>query len=138
MTALPFWIEAVVAALLLASGVLSIVAAVGLVRMKSYFQRMHAPALANTGGAWCVALATFVYFSMMDAHLALYAFIVSVLLAITAPVTTLLLARTGLFRKRLAGLDVPPSFGGPLKPLTTEDTGDTGVTKVSAQNPTAE
>ena len=138
MTTVPFWVEAVVAALLLASGVLSLVAAVGLVRMKSYFQRMHAPALANTGGAWCVALATFVYFSMVDAHLALYAFIVSVLLAITAPVTTLLLARTGLFRKRLAGMDVPPSFGVPLKPLTTEDTEDTEVTEVSVQKPAAE
>jgi multicomponent K+:H+ antiporter subunit G len=111
MSGVPVWVEAVVAALLLASGLLSLVAAVGLVRLKDYFQRMHAPALASTGGAWCVTLGTVVYFSALDARLALYAGIVNVLLAITATVTTLLLARTGLFRKRLAGKDVPPPFG---------------------------
>jgi multicomponent K+:H+ antiporter subunit G len=112
MTAVSSWIEAAVSLLLLASGLLSLVAAVGLVRLKSYFQRMHAPALSNTGAAWCVALATLVYFSELDSRPALYAGIVNVLLAITAPVTTLLLSRTGLFRGRLAGKDVPPAFGG--------------------------
>jgi len=34
--------------------------------------------------------------------------LIPILLAITVPVTTLLLARTGLFRKRMAGDDVPP------------------------------
>lgn len=117
MTAVSFWIELAVSGLLLASGLLSLVAAVGLVRLKSYFQRMHAPALSNTGGAWCVALATFLYFSALDSRPALYAGIVNVLLAITAPVTTLLLSRTGLFRNRLAGKDVPPAFGGnPQRP----------------------
>jgi multicomponent K+:H+ antiporter subunit G len=122
MSPMPWVVEAVVAALLLASGVLSLVAAVGLVRLKEYFQRLHAPALANTGAAWCVALGTIVYFSFLDGRLALYAGIVNVLLAITAPVTTLLLARTGLFRKRVAGKDVPAAFGGnPERPSRQEE-----------------
>ena len=112
MTAAPLWIDWLVAALLLASGVLSVAGAVGLVRLKDYFQRMHAFALANTGGALCVSLATLLYFSALDRRLALYAVILNVLLAITSPVTTLLLARAGLFRKRLAGLEVPRAFGG--------------------------
>jgi multicomponent K+:H+ antiporter subunit G len=112
MNALPLWVEAIVAALLLASGLLSLVAAVGLVRLRDYFQRLHAPALANTAGAWCVSLATIVFFSVMESRLALFALVVNVLLAITAPVTTLLLSRTGLFRQRLAGKQVPAAFGG--------------------------
>lgn len=117
MTGAPLWVEAVVATLLLASSVFSIIAAVGLVRLRDYFQRMHAPALANTASAWCVSLATIVLFSALDARLAIFAASVNVLLAITAPVTTLLLARAGLFRKRLAGKDVPPAYGGnPRKP----------------------
>ena len=39
-------IELLVAALLLASGVLLLVAAIGLVRLPDFFQRMHAPAIA--------------------------------------------------------------------------------------------
>ena len=112
MTSLPEWIEALVAVLLVASGAFSLVAAAGLVRLKNYFQRMHAPALATTGGAWCVALATILYFSVLEGRFLPYAGIVNALLAITAPVATLLLSRTGLFRKRLAGKDVPAAFGG--------------------------
>ena len=112
MNALPLWVEMIVAGLLLASGLLSLVAAVGLVRLRGYFQRLHAPALANTAGAWCVSLATIVFFSVTESRLALFAIVVNVLLAITAPVTTLLLARTGLFRQRLAGNNVPAAFGG--------------------------
>ena len=118
MSTLPGWIEGVVAGLLLASGVLSLVAALGLVRLKDYFQRLHAPAIANTGSAWCVALATIAGFSALDGRVALYAVAVNVFLAITAPVSTLLLSRTGLFRNRLAGRHVPPAFGGnPPGPL---------------------
>jgi multicomponent K+:H+ antiporter subunit G len=47
-----------------------------------------------------------------ESRLALSAMVVYVLLAITAPVTTLLLARTGLFRQRLAGKQGPAAFGG--------------------------
>lgn len=116
MNGAPWVVEAVVAVLLLASGLLSLVAAVGLVRLEDYFERMHAPALANTGGTWCVTLGTIVYFSAAETPLALYAGVVNVVLAVTAPVTTLLLARTGLFRKRLAGKDVPAAFGSAEKP----------------------
>jgi multicomponent K+:H+ antiporter subunit G len=62
-----------------------------------------------------VALASIVYFSAMKEAPVLHAWLIPILLAITVPVTTLLLARTGLFRKRMAGdEDVPPevSEGG--------------------------
>ena len=104
-------IELLVAALLLASGVLVLVAAIGLVRLPDFFQRMHAPAIATTLAAWSVALASIVHFSMLEARASLHVWLIVVLLAITAPVTTLLLARAALFRRRLAG-DAPPSHPG--------------------------
>ncbi len=104
----PIWIEALVAVLLLASGILAITAALGLLRLRDFFQRMHPPALANTLAAWCVALASVVYFSVLEARLALYPLVINILLAITAPVTTVLLARAALLRKREAGAAVPP------------------------------
>ena len=51
-------VEAVVASLLVASGLLTVVGALGLLRLRDFFQRMHPPALANTLAAWCAALAT--------------------------------------------------------------------------------
>ncbi|MDD1013470.1 Na+/H+ antiporter subunit G [Pseudomonas rubra] len=104
---LPFWVEVLVASLLLLSSLFALSGAVGLIRLKDFFQRMHPPALASTLGAWCVALASILYFSMLKQTPVLHAWLIPVLLAITVPVTTLLLARAALFRKRMAGDQVP-------------------------------
>ena len=114
MSTVPLWIEIVVSLLLLLSGVLSLAGALGLVRLKDFFQRMHPPALANTCGAWCVALASIIYFSMLQGRLTVHAWVAVVLLSITAPVTTLLLARAALFRQRQRGEDAPPPLGNEI------------------------
>jgi multicomponent K+:H+ antiporter subunit G len=112
MSAVPTWVEIVVAVLLVVAGLLSVVAAVGLVRLRSFFQRMHPPALANTCGTWAVALASALFFSALDGEATLQAWPIAILLSITAPVTTVLLARTALFRARQHREDVPPPMPG--------------------------
>ncbi|WP_448196829.1 Na+/H+ antiporter subunit G [Pseudomonas putida] len=104
---LPLWLELVTAALLLLGSLFALIGAIGLLRLKDYFQRMHPPALASTIGAWCVALASIIYFSWLKQGLVLHAWLIPVLLSITLPVTTLLLARAALFRKRMSGEAVP-------------------------------
>lgn len=109
MNPVPAWVELIVAALVALSGVLVLVSAIGFLRLREFFLRMHPPALAYTLGSWCVAVACTIYFSVLEARVALHPLLIPVLLAITVPVTTLLLARVALFRKRLAGLEaVPP------------------------------
>lgn len=107
MNTLPLWVEYLAAILLLLGSLLALCGAVGLLRLKDFFQRMHAPALASTLGAWCVAAASLVYFSALSGAPALYVWLIPVLLAITMPVTTLLLARAALFRRRAAGEELP-------------------------------
>ncbi|AYN15366.1 MULTISPECIES: Na+/H+ antiporter subunit G [Pseudomonas] len=104
---LPFWLEVVTAVLLLTGSLFALVGAIGLVRLKDYFQRMHPPALASTIGAWCVALASIIYFSWLKDAPVLHAWLIPILLSITVPVTTLLLARAALFRKRMSKEPVP-------------------------------
>lgn len=104
---LSMWVEIPVAILLVLSSVFALIGAIGLVRMNDYFQRMHPPALASTLGTWCVALGSIIYFSALKSAPVLHAWLIPILLAITVPVTTLLLARAALFRKRMAGDDVP-------------------------------
>lgn len=111
MSLIPVWVEVVVCVLLLTSAALSLVAAVGLVRLPRFFQRMHAPALSSTGGAWCVSAACVVYFSALERAFAPHALLVNVLLAITMPVATVLIARAVLFRQRQNKEDVPPALG---------------------------
>ncbi|RRD59041.1 Na+/H+ antiporter subunit G [Comamonadaceae bacterium OH2545_COT-014] len=103
------WVEALVAVLLLTSAFFVLTAAWGVVRLKDFFQRMHPPALAYTWAAWCVTFACIIYFSAQSQSLVLHTWIIIILLSITAPITTVLLARAALFRFRQAGrADMPP------------------------------
>jgi multicomponent K+:H+ antiporter subunit G len=104
--------EAVVAVLLLASALAVLSGALGLLRLQDFFLRMHAPALAYSLGSWLVTLATIVHFTAQEGVLSLHAWLIIVLLSLTAPVTTLLLARAALFRSRHSGADVPPPLQG--------------------------
>ena len=106
----PLWAEILVSLLLLASAVFTLAAAIGLVRLQSFFQRMHPPALIYTGAAWCVTLASITYFSAQGHALVLHVWIIIILLSITVPIATVLLARAALFRnrqERLAGTPLP-------------------------------
>jgi multicomponent K+:H+ antiporter subunit G len=99
--------EIVVAVLLVCSGLVVLVAALGLWRLPDFFLRMHAPALASTLAAWIVTLASIVHFSAHGSGLALHVWLIIIVLSITAPVTTIVLARAALFRRRQAGDALP-------------------------------
>ena len=113
MNELSPWIEWPVAALLVVSGVCTLAAGIGMLRFRSFFMRMHPPALVFSLAAWCVTLASIIYFSAQDERLSLHAWLIIIFLSLTVPVTTILLARTELFRRRTgnpgAG-DIPPSL----------------------------
>ncbi|RZJ04510.1 MAG: monovalent cation/H(+) antiporter subunit G [Rubrivivax sp.] len=113
--------DLIVAALLLASACLVLTAALGLWRLPDFFLRMHAPALASTLAAWLVAAGSIVHFSARGAGLSLQAWIIIVLLSITAPVTTVVLARAALFRRRQAGDPLPKPVAGLSGPAGGED-----------------
>ena len=107
-TALPLWAQLVIALLLVLSGLFVLLSALGLVLLKQYFVRMHPPALAYTLGSWSVALASVLFFSLTQSRLVLHPLLITVFLGITVPVTTLLLARVALFRRRVAGIEGTP------------------------------
>jgi multicomponent K+:H+ antiporter subunit G len=113
MNLVPFWVELAVAGLLVSSGLFVVISALGFLGLPDFFLRMHPPALAYTFGSWCVTLAGMLYFSMIEARAELSPALIISALSLTVPVTTLLLARVALFRRRIArAADTPP----PLAP----------------------
>lgn len=120
-TALPLWLEAAVAAMVLAGAALALLGSVGLLRLPTFFERMHAPSIIATLGCWLMVLATVVYFSVSDQGLALHALLIAVFVAITVPVMSIFLMRAALFRARRMGLDVPPTLN---QPAATPDAKD--------------
>ena len=116
--ALPVWADVLIGVLLAISGFLSLTGALGLVRIREFFTRMHPLALASTLAVWCLGAALVLFFSLTYQTLVLRAWLVVVFMAITVPVTVVLLARAALFRRRAAGEDgLPPTFAGPAPRL---------------------
>lgn len=114
--------ELIVALLLLASGGVVLTAATGLLRLPDFFARMHAPALASTLAAWLVTFASILHFSTRAGELQLHVWLIIIILSITAPVTTIVLARAALFRQRQeqSEAEMPPPLRNSL-PTPGED-----------------
>ena len=111
--ALPLWLEIIVAILVLAGAGLALLGSTGLLRLPTYFERVHAPSIIATLGCWLIMLGTVLYFSVADSSLALHALLIAVFVAITVPIMSIFLMRAALFRARQAGRDVPPSLSQP-------------------------
>lgn len=106
---LPMWAEILIAIFVLGGATIAFLGSLGLMRLKSYFERVHAPSIIATMGCWLIMWATFVFFSATGQGLALHALLIAVFIAVTVPITTIFLMRAALFRARRAGRDVPPS-----------------------------
>ena len=106
---LPMWAEILIAIFVLGGATVAFLGSLGLMRLKSYFERVHAPSIIATMGCWLIMWATFVFFSATGKGLALHALLIAVFIAVTVPITTIFLMRAALFRARRAGRDVPPS-----------------------------
>ncbi len=105
--ALPPWVDIVTAALVATGAVAALVGSFGLVRLRSFFRRVHAPTLGSTLGVWSITLATALQLSFVRSQPFAHALLIAIFVALTAPVTTIFLMRAALFRKRVAGADVP-------------------------------
>ena len=92
---------------------LALLGAMGLFRLPTYYQRVHAPAVIATLGCWCVVWGSVLYFSLQTGSIAGHALLIAIFIAVTTPITTIFLMRAALFRARQAGRDVPPSLSQP-------------------------
>lgn len=119
---LPLWAEVLIAVLVLGGAIVALLGSLGLMRLKSYFERVHSPSIIATMGCWLIMWATFVFFSATGQGLALHALLIAIFIAVTVPITTIFLMRAALFRARRAGRDVPPSISRIVRnePLSAE------------------
>jgi multicomponent K+:H+ antiporter subunit G len=106
--ALPLWAEVLTAVFAVVGAAFAAIGSFGLVRIPTFFRRIHTPTLGATLGVWCMTLATITYFSVQGRSLFLHAALIALFVALTAPVTTIFLMRAALFRERQKQSDVPP------------------------------
>ncbi|MDS1141211.1 monovalent cation/H(+) antiporter subunit G [Pusillimonas sp. SM2304] len=99
METLPIWIAVPVALLLVISGILTLTGSLGLLRLPTFYSRIHAPTLGNTLGVFCVLVASILVSSTLEHRAVVHQILITVFLVITSPVTAMLLMRAAIKRK---------------------------------------
>lgn len=107
---LPLWIAAPVALFLVIGATLTLLGTLGLVQLRSFYDRLHAPTLGTSWGAAAILLASMILFSWTEARPVAHELVIGALVMVTTPVTLMLLGRAALHRDRAEGReDVPPA-----------------------------
>jgi multicomponent K+:H+ antiporter subunit G len=110
---LPIWAALFVAAFLLIGSGLTLTGAIGVLRLKTFYERVHAPTLGTTWGAGGILIASMIFFSVTEARPVLHEVLIAAFLIVTTPVTSMLLVRAALYRDRSEGAAGMPGYEQP-------------------------
>lgn len=106
---LPAWAALLTALLILTGAGFTLVGALGLLRLKTFYQRVHAPTLGTTLGTLFIVLSSITCFSVLQSRPVAHELLIVFFVTLTTPVSLTLLARSALSRDRAEGKDnVPP------------------------------
>jgi multicomponent K+:H+ antiporter subunit G len=97
---LPPWLALPVALLLVIGGTLTLLGALGLLRLRSFYERIHAPTLGTSWGTAAILLASLLSYSWLQDRLILHEIVIGLFVMITTPVTLMLLGAAALKRDR--------------------------------------
>lgn len=108
---LPPWAAYLTALLVFLGASLTLIGSVGLVRLRTFYERVHAPTLGSTLGAGFILIASMVCFSVLRGSLSVHELLITVFLTITTPVGFMLLVRAALYRDRVENNREVPDSG---------------------------
>lgn len=110
LDALPPWAAVLVGGLVLLGAGFACVGSLGLLRLRDFYQRVHAPTLGSTLGTFFMVAACVVAYSVARGQPVLHVLLIGVFLTLTTPITLMLLVRAALYRDRVEdGRQLPPS-----------------------------
>ena len=101
-------VEIIVSILILIGACFILIGSLGLLRLRDFYSRLHAPTKATTLGVGSLLIASAVFFSHQEEGLSLHEVLVTLFLFITAPVGAHLMAKAAL-HLRLKSLARPPA-----------------------------
>ncbi len=107
---LPAWAALIVAFLVLSGAAITLIGSLGLLRMRTFYQRLHPPTMGSTLGLALIVTASIVCFSVLRSRLSVHELLIGIFVTLTTPVTFMLLARAALYRDRSEDTgEVPPA-----------------------------
>jgi len=96
-----------VALLVLSGALFAFGGALGLVRLKTFYERVHPPTMGTTLGVALIVAASMIHFGLLESRPALHEILIVVFAAVTTPATYLVLVPAALRRHR--GTGDPPA-----------------------------
>ena len=100
---LPAWAALIVALLVLAGAAMTLIGSIGLLRLKTFYDRVHPPTVGSSLGMAMIIVASIVCFSVLRSRLSVHELLIGIFVTLTTPVTFMLLARAALYRDRAEG-----------------------------------
>ena len=95
---LPAWAALLTALCMLAGAGLTLIGSLGLLRLDSFYRRVHAPTLGTTLGTGGILIGSMLCFSVLETRPVLHEVLIALFVTVTTPVTLILLVRATLNR----------------------------------------
>ena len=91
-------VAGLVALLVVVGAALALIGSFGLLRFRTFYERVHPPTLGTTLGVGFTVAAWILLFSTLESRLALHAILIAVFAIVATPVTYMLLVRAAIDR----------------------------------------
>jgi multicomponent K+:H+ antiporter subunit G len=91
--------------LIVLGALLALSGSLGLLRLKSFYERVHPPTMGTTLGTGLILIGSMLHFSVLDGRPVLHEILIGALMTVTTPVTYMLLVRAALHRDHAEGRD---------------------------------
>ena len=92
--------ETLAALLVLAGALLAFVGSLGLLRLRSFYERVHPPTMGTTLGTALVLAGSIIYFTALESRPVIHEIVIAILMTVNTPITYMLLVRAALHRDR--------------------------------------
>jgi multicomponent K+:H+ antiporter subunit G len=89
----------IAAACLVAGAVFALIGSIGLVRLGSFYERIHPPTLGTTLATGLIALGSMILWSAVESRPVLNELVLVIFVAVTTPITLTLLLRAAVLRE---------------------------------------
>jgi len=109
LAAMPSWAALAVGVLVFCGALLACIGSAGLLRLTTFYRRVHAPTLGTTLGMYLILAGTIVFFWAGEGKPALHVILIGVCVTVTTPISLMLLARAALERDRRGGVAGVPA-----------------------------
>ena len=117
---LPDWAALLVSLLLILGASIILIGALGLLRLRTFYQRIHGPAITVTLGAGSLLIASMLYFTVAQSRVVVHEIIITVFVLLTAPVVAMMIMRAAVYRDLRAKRGDAGATAGEVYHITRE------------------